>query len=443
MYVTLRYSVKSYIKGIRQGALPGEEFEELGRDTEEGLEAAKILEEAGYDAFNADAGTYDSFYWPHPANYHEKGMYLHLTEQLKKVVHVPVLVAGRMDDPDIALDALERDRADGIGLGRPLLADPDYVNKLRSGRLRDIRPCLSCHDGCATRNMSGVRASCAVNPEAARELITGIVPAAEKKNVFVIGGGLGGMEAARVSALRGHKVTLFEAGDALGGNVIAGSVPSFKEDDKALIKWYVNQLEKLNINVKMNTHATREMILNEKPDVVFTATGSKKIIPRLPGIDRENVTDASAVLLGEKTVGDHCVVIGGGLVGCELALYLAQQNKKVTIVEALQDILKAGAPLAIMNEMMLRDLLNQHHVNIKSSARLIQVNETGAVVACGEASETIPAESIIIAVGFKKEDKIYNELRYDVDEIYNIGDSRAVRNIRGAIWDAYEVARSI
>lgn len=441
--VIVRYSIKSYIKALRQGGLPGEDFKELGRDLEEGLEAAKILEEAGYDGFDADAGTYDSWYWAHPPNYFEDGMYLPLSKQLKKVVKTPVIVAGRMDDPEISSKALEDGKIDAVGLARPLLTDPDYVNKLRAGKVGDIRPCLSCHDGCISRKLEGKRGSCAVNPEAGRELMTGIVPATKIKNVMVIGGGPGGMEAARVSAIRGHNVTLYEASNDLGGNLKPAGAPDFKHHDRKLVKWYENQLNKLNVKVIKNTKVTKEMVLAENADTVFVATGSTHIELNLPGLDRDNVSNGSDILLGKKEVKDTCAVIGGGLVGCEIALMLAQKGKKVTIVEALDDILKAGAPLAYMNEWMLRDLLKFNNVNIKTNARLESVNDEGAVINVEGSKETIEADNVIMAIGFKKESELFEELKFDVAEIYNIGDSRGVRNIRGAIWDAYEVARSI
>ena len=183
--VSLRYSVKSYIKGIRQGGLYEEEFEELGRDTEEGLQVAKILEEAGYDAFNADAGTYDSWYWNHPPMYQRKGLYLHLTGKLKEVVKVPVLVAGRMEDPDLASSALEEGMADAIVIGRGLLADPQLPNKIKAEKLDDIRPCLLPTDHGQNPQIKPI--SCAVNPQAA-EAVYGLTPAEKPKKVMVIGG---------------------------------------------------------------------------------------------------------------------------------------------------------------------------------------------------------------------------------------------------------------
>ncbi|HSQ88788.1 NAD(P)-binding protein, partial [Romboutsia sp.] len=246
--VSLRYSVKSFVKDIRQGGLPGEDFIEKGKDIEEGLEAAKILVEAGYDALNVDVGTYDSWYWNHPPMYFGKGgMYLPYTKAVKEVVDVPVLCAGRMEDPEIASRAVAEGMCDGVSLGRPLLADPEIPNKIRKNKADKIRPCLSCHEGCMGRIANAGILSCAVNPQCGREEIYKLTPACTKKKVMIIGGGVAGMEAARVCALRGHEVNLYEKSDKLGGNVIPGGIPSFKEDDHKLIKWFEGELRDLNV----------------------------------------------------------------------------------------------------------------------------------------------------------------------------------------------------
>lgn len=442
--VVLRFSVKSYIKELRQGGLPGEEFNELGRDVEESLLAAKILEEAGYDAFDADAGTYDSWYWAHPPMYFKKGMYLSLAEQLQKVVHVPVMVAGRMELPDMSVKALEDGIADAIGLGRPLLTDPEYVNKLRSGNVEGIRPCLGCHDGCFSRLLhEGGRGSCAVNPECAREWFVGIKRADQPQKVVVIGGGPAGMESARVSALRGHFVTLFEASDRIGGELRIGGVPDFKEDDLALINWYEHELAALKVDIRLNTKADKENVAALTPDIVYVAEGSTPVALKLPGIESSKVLNAGDVLSGKKQAGKNCLIIGGGLVGCELALHLQQHGSEVTIVEALPDILKAGAPMAPMNEWMLRDLIHFNGIQLKTNARLLKITNVGAVIEQDGKEIELSADSVIIAVGFRSQNTLFEELKFDYDQIYNLGDGKKVRNIRAAIWEAYEVARSI
>ncbi|WP_212734457.1 FAD-dependent oxidoreductase, partial [Paenibacillus terrae] len=229
--VSLRYSIKSFIKDWRQGGLPGEEFKEQGRDIEEGIEAAKILEEAGYDAFNGDVGSYDSWYWAHPPMYQEKGLYLPYNKILKAILKVPVITAGRLDNPDLASKAIREGKTDMIALGRPLLADADIPNKIKAGKIEKIRPCLSCQEGCMGRLASFATISCAVNPACGREKDYALGKADQSKKVLVIGGGPAGCEAARVAAIRGHHVTLFDKNNRLGGNLIPGGIPDFKEDD--------------------------------------------------------------------------------------------------------------------------------------------------------------------------------------------------------------------
>ena len=217
--VMLRYSPKSFIKALREGALPGEEFEEKGRDLPEGVEAAKLLVSYGYDALDVDVGSYDAWWWSHPPMYQKKGLYMPYAKLVKENVDVPVLCAGRMDDPDMAEGAVNDGVCDIISLGRPLLADPDYVNKLRRGERKCIRPCISCQEGCMGRIQEYSMVNCAVNPQAARERVTAYNPVLKAKRVLVIGGGVAGCEAARVLAERGHKPEIMERSGHLGGNL--------------------------------------------------------------------------------------------------------------------------------------------------------------------------------------------------------------------------------
>jgi 2-enoate reductase len=347
-----------------------------------------------------------------------------------------------MDDPDMALEALEHGKLDAVGLGRPLLADPDYPNKVRSGRLAEIRPCLGCHDGCFGRFFEGKRGSCAVNPECGRELTVGITPAAEK-SVVVVGGGPAGMEAARVSALRGYDVTLFEAAGRLGGSLVAGGVPDFKADDRALIAWYELQLKNLGVKLKMNIKATRAMIMDLNPGIVYVATGSTPLRLNLPGIDGARVASAAEILAGNIEAGKRCTIVGGGVVGCETGLHLAQHGREVTILEELDDILSQGIPLPPMNQWMLRDLLAFNHVRAITGARFTRISDEGAVVRVAGDEHVIPTDTVIVAIGYKANNSLFEELKKEAAEVFNLGDSRRVRNIRGAIWDAYEVARSM
>ena len=389
--VTLRYSPKSFIKDWRVGGLPGETFEEKGRDIPEGIEAAGLLVTYGYDALDVDVGCYDAWYWSHPPMYQKKGLYIDYAKIMKDTVDVPIICAGRMDNPDLALSALEGGACDIISLGRPLLADPDYVNKLRSGRTGLIRPCLSCHEGCLGRMVLCGLINCAVNPAAARERVTELRPAPKPKRVMIVGGGVAGCEAARVLSLRGHLPELYEKSGSLGGNLIPGGAPDFKEDDHRLIQWYDKSLRELRVPVYLNTEVTPDLIRSSQPDAVIVATGSR---PKLISLgDGARVHTAADVLTGRKDPGNRVAVLGGGLVGCELALWLREAGKDVTLIEALDGLLKVNAPLCSSNTDMLLALLQQKGVKILTSARATRATARGYVVQTGDGERELEADS--------------------------------------------------
>ena len=439
--VALRFSVKSMIKDWREGALPGEEFTEMGRDIEEGLQAAKLLVEYGYDALDTDVGTYDAWWWNHPPMYQKKGLFRPYCKMVKEVVNVPVLCAGRMDDPDMALEALEKGECDIISLGRPLLADPDYVNKLRAGRVKEIRPCISCQEGCMGRIQEYSMINCAVNPQAARERDMAYAPVLTSRKVLVVGGGVAGCEAARVLAVRGHRPEVYEKGGCLGGNLIPGGAPEFKEDDLALAAWYADALERLHVPVHLNHEVTKGEVLAGDWDAVIVATGSS---PKTFSLgDDDHVYTASQVLLKEKDCGESTVIVGGGLVGCETALWLARHGRKVTIVEALDKILAVNGPLCHANKDMLERLVPFNGVEVVTGAKVKSYQNGVLTAETAEGEKKISCNSVILAVGYREEDSLYRQLEFDVPEIYLLGDARKVSNIMYAIWDAFEVANHI
>jgi 2-enoate reductase len=439
--VTLRYSPKSFIKDFRDGALPGEEFVEKGRDLEEGIEAAKLLVKYGYDALDTDVGSYDSWWWSHPPMYQEKGLYRPYAKLMKETVDVPVICAGRMDDPDMALEAIENGTCDMISLGRPLLADPEYVNKLRGNKCKSIRPCISCQEGCMGRVQHYSMLNCAVNPQACKEKDNALTPIIKKKKVLIVGGGVAGSEAARVLALRGHEPVLFEKSSRLGGNLIPGGAPDFKEDDIALADWYAHTLKELNVEVHLNSEVTKEQILKSNADSVIIATGSTPKVFSLG--DDENVFTAADVLTGKKDPKDTTVVVGGGLVGAETALHLAKKGKKVIIVEALHKILALNGPLCSANSEMLEKLIPFNNIEVKTNSKVKKYKDGILEVETEKGIEKIKCDSVILSVGYKEENSLYKELEFDIPEIYLLGDARKVSNIMYGIWDAYEVANHI
>jgi 2-enoate reductase len=439
--VSLRYSIKSFIKDWREGALPGEEFVEKGRDIPEGIEAAKLLEQAGYDAFNGDVGTYDSWYWNHPPMYQAKGLYLPYNDYLKKVLKVPVITAGRMDNPDLAARSIEQGRTDMIGLARPLLADPDLPLKVETGRADRVRPCLSCQEGCMGRLERFGMISCAVNPACGRESEYPVQPAASPRKVMIVGAGIAGLEAARVARLRGHRVTVFEQSERIGGVVNAGGVPSFKEDDFALLAWYWRELEALQTEFRFHTTVTPELIEQENPEVVIVATGSRP--KRFPIGEAQNVFTAEEVLLGSKDPGPKTLVVGAGLVGCETALWLKNAGHQVTIVELQPKILSLAAPLCDANIDMLTDLLKFKQIPVLTEAAISGTASGGFTVRQKGKETVVEADSAILAVGYSSDHGLWDQVRASGRETYLLGDARKVQNIMYAVWDAYEVARNL
>ena len=434
--VMLRFSLKSFIRAERHGILPGEDYPELGRDIEEGLQFAKILSEAGYDALNVDVGSYDAWYWAHPPFFHERGLYMPFAKQVKEVVKVPVLMAGRMGYPELAAKAINEHTCDMVVLGRPLLADPDFVNKMRFGKDIDIRPCLSCHDGCFGRAHSMRLMSCAVNPQCNREKEAAFTKAEEKKSALIIGGGPAGMEAARVLALRGHDVILADQADHLGGMYTWASVPEFKDDGKLLIKWYENQLKELGVKVSLNDEIKEDDPRIEQVDIVICATGTNPFLPPIKGL--EKAYTAVDVLKGEQSIDEHAIIIGGGLVGCELAIWLGQHGKKTTIIEMADKLMASGAP-ADMNVQMIMELLEHHHTDIHLNSSLVEVKDGTILVKEHDDIKEINAPQVIVALGYRSEATLYHKIMTKAKDIYNIGDSSHPKDIMEGIWDAYEL----
>ena len=443
--VMYRFGLKHYIKGLQSGALKGENFIEAGRDIEEGLEMAKLLEEAGFDALHVDAGCYDSWYWAHPPLYQEHGCMVDMAAMVKNVVKIPVAAVGRLEVPEIAEKAVEEKKADIIALGRGLLADPYWPIQVQQGRIEDIRPCLGCHDSCFERYFVNSRPlCCTVNPTVGRERLYRLTSTENRKKVVVVGGGVAGMEAARVAAIRGHSVTLYEKEKNLGGHVIEASVPEFKQDLRRLLNWYEGQLRKTGVDIRLETEASSTLIERDKPNVVLLATGSEPILPEVPGINQSNVVTCTDLLLRKKKAGDTIVVVGGGLTGCETALWLAQQGRKVSIVEMLPELMTGSLPVARANKMMLLDLLALNHVTIMTDTILQEINKEGVVISNKAFDKkNLKTDIVVLAVGMKAKDSLYKELIGKIAHLYALGDCREPRNITGAIWDGYEVGRTV
>jgi 2-enoate reductase len=442
--VSMRLALKSYMKGFMQPSLTGEE--EVGRTLEETVEIAKLLEAYGYDVLNVDVGATDSFYYTAPPMYAEKGFTIPLTETVKKAVGIPVIAGGgRLNDPVMCEEALAAGKMDAIAIGRGSLADPHLPRKVQMGVTKKIRPCIGCNQACFGALALARDSSCAVNPAAAREYSYGISKTLNPKKILVAGGGVSGMEFARTAALRGHSVTLFEKTEALGGHLLPGGSHYFKSDVVDLCSWYESELKASGVDLRLNAALDMVQIKESNADAVILATGSTPISLKIPGVDDPKVISGIDALLGRGKIGQRVVIVGGGLVGCEIALDQARAGKKVTVVEALDAVIAIGAPVPGGNRLMLIDLLIQNGVDILTRHAIEEVTGKGAVVKDNEGtSKIIEADTVIMSIGFRPIDPIpTGELDDAGVQVYRIGDGRQVANIMTAIWDAYEVARSI
>ncbi len=444
--VSLRYSVLSKTKGFRQGALPGEDYIEAGRDMAESERAAKYLEDAGYDMLNCDNGTYDAWYWAHPPIYMSENCNLEDVEHIKKFVSIPVVAAGRLD-PFVAADAIQKGDLDGAGFARPFLADQEWVTKLIEDRADDIRPCILCHNGCFNMcHYKGVPndqdlsdslhlARCAVNAETMQWKKHRIVKTASPKTVAVIGGGIGGMESALVLRKRGHNPVIYEKNDHLGGTFVAAGGESYKGKLRDLLSWYRREIEKNGIEVHLNTEV--KDIQSIKADEYIIATGSTpRFLKSIPGFDK--TIEACEYLTGTP-VGDTVAVIGGGLTGCEIAYELALNGKKPVIVEMLDDLIKQKG-VCLANSSYLREWFDLHRIPVYLETKLTEVRDGSILCQRKDGTTTeIKCDSVISSAGYISAPLVKEEGR----NVHLVGDCLKVGNLRSVIWRAWDVCMKI
>ena len=445
--VSLRYSVKSYTKTWGKGAVPGEEFVEWGRDYEESKKAIKYLGDMGYDFFNCDNGTYDAWYWAHPPQYMPDNCNLADVEHIKKFTDKPVACAGRML-PETAAEEIAAGRLDAIAIARQNLVDPDWIIKIQEGREDEIKPCIRCHNGCfnfakykGTANIQGLEDSlhlgrCALTPSTMQHNRYKIVPTKHPKKVAIIGAGIGGVEAALVLKQRGHKPVIFEKTDRIGGLFLTASAMSFKENDKALITWYENEVKKQGLDIRFNTEIN-DLGTVRGFDEIIVATGA---VPRkmvIPGF--EKCLTFTQLLREKYPVGDKVLFFGGGQSACEAAYEMIKQGKHPMIVEFARDLVPAQN-VCLSNASFLRDAMEYHKVPVYLEHTIREIKDKTAVVASKDGKNVFEIEydNIVNGIGF-----VPAPVGGKAKNVHRVGDCVTIGNLRTAIWRAWDVCMKI
>jgi 2,4-dienoyl-CoA reductase-like NADH-dependent reductase (Old Yellow Enzyme family)/thioredoxin reductase len=409
---------------------------ELGTTLDEAKEIARLAQEAGADAIHISAygpKAPQHLTAPRPVS----GVLAELAEGIKETVTVPLIIVGRMT-LEAAERMLEEGKADLFAFGKSLLADPELPNKMASGKTEDIRPCILCM---ACRDDlffdKGVSVGCQVNPALGREAEFNIIKADTTKKVLIVGGGPAGMEAARVARLRGHEVTLWEKNPRLGGQLNYATIPQHKNGIAPLIKYFQTQLQKLDIKIELGKEATANMVKDFQPEVVVLAIGAVPIIPQMVGGKRDNIVTALEVLNGYKNVRERIAIVGGGLIGCETAEFLAEQGyRDIIILEMLEDI---GSDIGRTVKPHILERLKAAGVRMEAGINIVEVSEKGVKGLRKGGSEFFDAQTIVIAVGMKSENNLAKSLADMKCEIYSIGDCVKPRRIREAITEGYKV----
>ena len=426
--IIYRYGITHYLAG--------------GREEEEGLWIAQELEKMGVAALHVDAGCYETHWWPHPPQYSPPGCMVFLAEKVKKVVSLPVIAVGRLHYPEVAEKALAEGKADFIAIGRGLLSEPEWVNKVQSGKTSEIRPCLGCHEGCKWQMIAQQPTSCSLNPTCGHEIEWRLTPLKEKRSLLVVGGGPAGIEAARVGAQRGFDVTLWEASHRLGGNLWPAAKPNFKHDILDYVHYLNGLVHRLPVDVVLNKKAAAEDIKNFGAEYVILATGAQMEPIPFDNGTADKVLTVIQVLNGMEPQGEKILVMGGGVIGCETALYLARQGKQVTISTRRDADSLAEDLYDHNNRDVLLMMIKAADITVLSETVPIGLGNGNVVVKQNGAEKKIAVDSLVFAGRMIPENDLSKSLE-NITTVFSIGDCVEPARIMEAVWGGFKAVREI
>lgn len=393
------------------------------RTLDEGLEMCRLLKEHGnFDAIHFDRGCYEKYYYQIPTVYEPHGINIEAYKKAKAVMgDIPVLGHGKLNDPEIAEKAIEEGAVDIVLMGHQLIADPDWTNKVKSGDWESINFCIGCNE-CLNTGFHGKHRTCAINPTSGRETDFPLKKTTHPKRILVVGGGCGGMKAALMGSWMGHDVTLWEKTDRLGGLLLAAGAPDFKHDMMTFIEHMIYRLKKTDVKIEMNKTATAQEIIEGNWDAVILASGSRPVIPPIPGIDGKNVTTAVDVLRNGTKLTGKVAVIGGGLVGIETLLHIEKTASKVYCVEMMDDILKTATHL-FNNDQSLRNMMAHSNCELHLSTKVLSIDENGLTCSHDNKEFHIDCDTVVLAIGLRANNELEQALWGKVKVLRPIGDA--------------------